>query len=78
MIDNSVYYLLSGKDNKGANGDSNTNHFNGSKGASVLNSPTNASPVQQVRESEIEEKIEVDTVSERVRDGEKLRIGDKE
>ena len=57
---------------------SNTNHFNGSKGASVLNSPTNASPVQQVRESGIEEKIEVDTVSERVRNGEKLRIRDKE
>ena len=69
--------MLSGKDNKVANGDSNTNHFNGSKGASVLNSPTHASPVQQVRESGIEDKIEVDTVTERVRDGEKLRVGDR-
>ena len=56
----SIHHSVLGKDNKGANGDSNTNHFNGSKGASVLNSPTNASPVQQVRDTAIERKRRAD------------------
>ena len=57
---NSIHHSILGKDNKGANGDSNTNHFNGSKGASILNSPTNASPVQQVRDIGIERKRRAD------------------